>query len=189
MTGHVKNADRLLPAFARAAIAHRLGASSRLPRTDLDARLERLAASFVTLTQGAALRGCIGSLEASRPLVDDVETNAVAAAFEDRRFAPLEISELGLTRVEVSVLSPVEPLEASGEADLLARLRPGEDGLVLVCGEHRATFLPQVWEQLPEPRGFVDQLRRKAGLPADFWGAGPRFCRYRVRKWTEEPSL
>ena len=162
----------------------------RIPQylDDVDASLRRLAASFVTLRQGTALRGCIGSLEASRPLIEDVEANAAMAACEDPRFPPLARHELDRTRIEVSVLSPLEAFDVSGETDLLARLRPGEDGLVVVALGRRATFLPHVWRQLPEPRDFLEQLRRKAGLPADFWDLGPRFLRYTATTWGEKDS-
>lgn len=126
-------------------------------------------ACFVTLTRDAALRGCIGSLEAQRPLVVDVVHNAYAAAFEDPRFPPLTTEELEGLAVKIEVLSPAEPLPFQDEADLLARLRPGEDGLVLEGpGGRRATFLPTVWQSLPDPRQFLAHLKQKAGLPTDF---------------------
>ena len=134
--------------------------------------LEAPGASFVTLTSGrapgGALRGCIGSLVARRPLREDVEANAVAAALHDPRFPPLTARELDDVVVEVSVLSAPAVLPAADEAELLARLRPGVDGVVLSASGRRATFLPQVWEQLPDPADFLARLRRKAGLPADY---------------------
>lgn len=145
-------------------------------------------ASFVTLTQGGTLRGCIGSLQAHRPLADDVAANAVAAAFRDPRFPPLTVAELPVTRLEVSLLAPAEPLPCVDEADALARLRPGIDGLVLSCGAQRATFLPQVWESLPQARDFLARLKQKAGLPADYWSPQLRLERYTVRKWKEEAT-
>jgi len=143
-------------------------------------------ASFVTLTQQGALRGCIGSLEAHRPLAEDVAANARAAAFRDPRFAPLVADELARTRVEVSLLTPAQPLSCRDEADALAQLRPHIDGVILSAGRQRATFLPQVWEQLPDPADFLAQLKRKAGLPADFWSADLRLERYTVEKWRED---
>lgn len=174
-----------LPAVARAAIGARLGLCLALPRTTLDPRLLSPAASFVTLTLDGALRGCVGSLEARRPLAEDVEANGCAAAFEDTRFAPLSRAEYPATRIEVSVLGALEPLPAANRGELLRLLEPGDDGLVVVADGHRATFLPQVWKTLPEPRDFVDQLRRKAGLGETFWERDPAFFRYRVRKWGE----
>ena len=175
---------RLLTALARAAIIRRLGGESpALPHPDW---LEAKGAAFVTLTQEGELRGCIGTLEAHRSLAADVEDNACLAAFRDPRFVPLTREELAKTRVEVSILSAAEPMQFSGEADALLQLRPGVDGVILEYGRHRATFLPQVWEQLPEPRQFLAQLKRKAGLAADFWADGVRLARYTVEKYKEE---
>lgn len=151
--------------------------------------LDAPGASFVTLTSGrapgGALRGCIGSLGARRPLREDVEANAVAAALHDPRFAPLTARELDDTVVEVSVLSVPAALPAADEAELLARLRPGVDGVVLSACGRRATFLPQVWEQLPDPADFLARLRRKAGLPADYWGRDVVVETYTVTAWQE----
>ena len=151
--------------------------------------LDAPGASFVTLTSGrapgGALRGCIGSLEARRPLREDVEANAVAAALHDPRFAPLSARELDDTVVEVSVLSAPAALPVADEAELLARLRPGVDGVVLSACGRRATFLPQVWEQLPDPADFLARLRRKAGLPADYWGRDVVVETYTVTAWQE----
>jgi MEMO1 family protein len=142
-------------------------------------------ASFVTLTQQGRLRGCIGSLQAQRRLLDDVRLNAVAAATCDARFAPLSLPELARTRIEVSLLSASEALNFSDEQQALEQLRPGVDGLVLEYRQARSAFLPQVWDELPEPGEFLAQLKLKAGLPADFWHAELRLARYTVRKWQE----
>ena len=142
-------------------------------------------AVFVTLRLDGALRGCVGSLKASRPLIEDVRENAVAAATRDMRFPPLSPQELDAVEIEVTELSEPRPLRFTGEADALAQLRPGVDGVVLRWGERRATFLPQVWESLPEPAEFLAQLKRKAGLPPDFWDDGIELARYQVRKWDE----
>ena len=151
--------------------------------------LDAPGASFVTLTSGrapgGALRGCIGSLEARRPLREDVEANAVAAALHDPRFPPLTARELDDVVVEVSVLSAPAVLPAADEAELLTRLRPGVDGVILSAPGHRATFLPQVWEQLPDPADFLAHLRRKAGLPAGGWGRGLEIETYTVTAWQE----
>ncbi len=172
-----------LLALARASIAQALG----LPRTesDLPSWVLEPGACFVTLTQDGQLRGCIGSLAAHRPLGDDVRANAVAAALRDPRFPALTVAELARTQVEVSVLSPMQPLSFNSEAEALAQLRPHIDGVVLEYGGHRGTFLPQVWEQLPTPTAFMAQLKRKAGLRADFWADGVRLQRYTVEKWQE----
>jgi hypothetical protein len=147
--------------------------------------LSRPAATFVTLTQGGELRGCIGSLEALRPLAMDVAENAVAAAFRDPRFAPLTSDELVRTRIEVSLLEPPEPLSFADEADALSQLQPGLDGLILTHGRRRATFLPQVWETLPDPERFLAQLKLKAGLPAHYWDEEIALAHYGVQKWKE----
>lgn len=152
---------------------------------DLLRALRAPGASFVTLTQNGRLRGCIGTPQAWRSLEDDVQANAVAAALQDPRFKPLQASEWPQTRLEVSVLSPLEPLLFEDEADALAQLRPYVDGLVLSCGRHRATFLPQVWTQLPDPVEFLAQLKRKAGLPAHFWAPDLQLQRFTVSKWKE----
>jgi len=174
---------RELLTLARSAIAAKFGAAPA-PVPD-DPALQQPGATFVTLTQAGALRGCIGSLEAYRPLAEDVCENARAAAFRDPRFAPLAADELARTRVEVSLLTPATPLACSGEDDLLARLVPGRDGLILTFAGRRATFLPQVWEQLPEPQRFLAHLKQKAGLPADFQDPALAYARYGVDKWKE----
>ena len=148
-------------------------------------RLADIGATFVTLTQQGELRGCIGTLEAHRSLREDVEQNALAAAFRDPRFAPLAAAELHVTRIEVSVLSAPVPLAFAGERDLYARLRPGIDGVVLSWRGRRATFLPQVWGTLPEPETFIAALMDKAGLPGGAWGDEIRVARYTVDKFVE----
>jgi len=143
-------------------------------------------ATFVTLTRGGRLRGCIGTLQAYRPLADDVHANALAAAFRDPRFAPLDVREYHDTRVEVSLLAPAAPLPVRDEAHAREVLVPHEDGVILSWRGRRATFLPQVWESLPEPAQFLAQLKLKAGLPADFWAADVKLERYAVLKWVEQ---
>lgn len=174
----------LLLALARQAIAARLGLA---PPPRLPENLQEPGASFVTLTRNGELRGCIGSLTAWRPLAEDVIHNACAAAFEDPRFAPVSVAEWPQIRIEVSLLSPPQLMTCRNRADLLAQLRPGEDGLILAEGSRRATFLPQVWEQLPDPEDFLGQLCRKAGLPPSHWSPELRFWRYQVKKWKEQP--
>jgi hypothetical protein len=172
--------------LARNAIAARLGQETRA-EADHPA-LARSGATFVTLTQNGDLRGCIGSLEAHRSLDHDVRANAVAAAFSDPRFPPLTAAELPHTRVEVSLLSAPQPMHFTSEADALRQLRPHVDGVILTAGRHRGTFLPQVWEQLPEPRLFMAHLKQKAGLPADWWSSDVELQRYEVQKWKEAPT-
>ncbi len=169
--------------LARAEIAGRLGEEA--PRPADKAWLREPGATFVTLTHAGELRGCIGTLEAHRALGIDVRENAVAAAFRDPRFMPLSRTEYPGVCVEVSLLSPTQPIEVPDEISALATLRPHVDGVVLEYGQHRGTFLPQVWEQLPEPAEFLAHLKRKAGLPMDFWAEGVRLARYTVSKWKE----
>ena len=169
--------------IARSAIASELGRAARGATSH--PALAQPGATFVTLKCDGELRGCIGSLEPRRALGVDVRDNALAAAFRDPRFPPLAAAELDATRVEVSLLSPREALVVADEADLVRKLRPGVDGVVLECGHHRATFLPQVWETLGEPSEFLAALKRKAGLGAEFWSARMRVSRYRVTQWSE----
>lgn len=176
--------DRLLTR-ARAAIEHALGLRDAPP--DDDPALTERGATFVTLTRDGKLRGCIGSIKPQRSLAEDVAANAQAAALRDTRFSPLTADEWPGVRVEVSQLGRAEFIEATDEATVLERLRPGEDGVILFNGCQQATFLPQVWEQLPEPRAFLAALKVKAGLSADFWGPAIMVATYPVRKWREEP--
>ena len=169
--------------LARNEIATRLGQPAGKPIKA--AWLQEPGASFVTLTRQGELRGCVGTLEAHRPLGVDVRENAVAAAFRDPRFMPLSRDEFESIRVEVSLLSASEPLAATDETEALAALRPHVDGVVFEYRHFRSTFLPQVWEQLPDPAEFLAQLKRKAGLPMNFWAEEVRLSRYTVSKWKE----
>jgi AmmeMemoRadiSam system protein A len=173
----------VLLGIARAAIAHELGRVIEI--AEHAAWLREPGASFVTLRQDERLRGCIGTLKAHRPLVEDVKSNARSAAFRDPRFPPLAMDELDRTRVEVSVLSPLELVAAATEADALAQLTPGLHGVVFEYGYHQSTYLPQVWDDLPEPLEFLATLKQKAGLPPDFWDPDVKLRRYTVFKWIE----
>lgn len=164
----------------RALSARLLGAPFELDLDRLPAALARPGAAFVTLERRGELRGCIGTLEAHRPLAEDVVENACAAAFRDPRFAPLTADELDGLDLSVSVLGAPVALPAASEAELLAALEPGVDGLIVEDGYHRATFLPAVWESLPEPRDFLAHLWRKAGLPRGHWSPTLTCRRYRV---------
>ena len=178
---------RALLTIARSAIAAQLD----LPGTDEpDApQLAQPAATFVTLHARGELRGCIGSLEPVRPLRVDVRENAIAAAFRDPRFPPLAAQEFDATSIEVSLLSRPERLFVAGEEDLVRRLRPGVDGLILEHDGRRVTYLPQVWNAIPDPRKFVISLKRKAGWAHDFWGTRMSVFRYGATKWTEHEFL
>lgn len=141
---------------------------------------------FVTLTQRTNLRGCIGSLEGTAPLAQAVADAAYSAAFRDPRFPALAVGECARTRVEISVLSALEPMAVTRRGQLLEMLVPGRDGLVLEDGYHRSTFLPKVWEQLPEPETFLGQLLLKAGLPPDHWSSSMRLMRYTTVSFADE---
>lgn len=147
------------------------------PKLPLD--LQQPGASFVTLLKAGRLRGCIGSLEACQPLGQDIIDNTRRAAFRDPRFEPLAAHELAELVIEVSLLDDPEPMVVADEADLLAQLTPGEDGLIVQMEGRRATFLPSVWQQLGSPREFVVALKHKAGMAGDFWSANMRWWRYR----------
>ena len=175
-----------LLALARQAIARRLGlaepAAVPAPASSMEP-----SPTFVTLTREGRLRGCIGCLEPRQSLPEDIAANAQAAAFQDPRFPPLAPEEFPDIRIEISRLSPATPLHFKDEADAVAQLQPGRDGLILSLGGRSATFLPQVWEQLPEPRDFLSHLKRKAGLPGDYWSDQLQLARYTVEKWQEAP--
>jgi len=174
---------RILLPIARAEISRVLNVPSSADETA--PWLAELGACFVTLTQDGELRGCIGSLQAHRPLLTDVKSNAVSAALHDPRFTPLTVEELDITTVEISLLSESQEMQVRDEADALAQLRPDIDGIIFEYGRYRSTFLPQVWESLARPRDFLAMLRRKAGLPDDFWAEGVKLSRYTVTKWSE----
>lgn len=157
----------------------------RTPEIEDPPWMAETGASFVTLRQHDELRGCIGTLEPRRPLGEDVAANALNAAFRDPRFPPLQEQELDSTEIEISVLSPMTPIPFVDEKDAAARLRPGEDGVVLEYRGRRGTFLPQVWENLPDARRFLAHLKRKAGLAEDFWSPEIRLYRYTVAKFRE----
>jgi hypothetical protein len=180
-------AGRTLVAIARAAIAQALGLQAEAPAVAAPPWLKQSGAAFVTLTLEGKLRGCIGSLSAVRPLGEDVAENARRAAFHDPRFPALTKDDWPRCKVEVSLLSAPKPLRFADEADLLSQIRPGADGLILECDGRRGTFLPQVWDGIPETRRFLEALKQKAGLPAETRLARCRLWRYRVHKYGEEP--
>lgn len=155
-----------LLAIAREAILHGLAQSERR-RIDLASyslALQTPAASFVTLTLAGNLRGCIGSIECYRSLIEDVAHNAYSAAFEDPRFHPLTREEYPKLKVQISVLSAKEPVFFDSECDLVRQLRVSIDGLLIEKNKRHATFLPTVWAAFPNPQRFLDQLKRKAGI-------------------------
>ena len=146
-------------------------------------KLREPGATFVTLNLAGQLRGCVGSMEARRPLAEDVAQNAYSAAFRDYRFEPLSWEEVADLEIHISLRTPLEPLIAESRPALLKMLRPGVDGLLMEDPPHRSTFLPQVWESLPKPDAFLGELCRKAGLSRDHWSDSVSFFRYSVEEF------
>lgn len=170
-----------LKILAKQSIEYGLTHGCPLP-IDLDTLSEILTvprATFVTIEKNGQLRGCIGMLEAQRPLAQDIAANSYAAAFADPRFPPVSVDELIELDIHLSILSPPEAMHCRSEAELLQLLRPDIDGLILDDGGlHRATFLPSVWESLPNPIDFIHHLKYKAGLPMDYWSDNLQAYRY-----------
>jgi uncharacterized protein len=181
------HAGEVLLPVARSVLRSVL-AKQALPIVELPDWVHQQGACFVTLTQHGELRGCIGTLIPHRSLYEDVKENVVMAATQDPRFKPLSLSELERTRIELSVLSPVEKLPWMSEEEALKFLRPGVDGVIIECRGRRGTFLPQVWEQLPHPKDFLAHLKNKAGLGTHFWSSDVYLSRYTVNKWKEKGS-
>ncbi len=169
-----------LLSIAAASIDHGLSERKALPviPQNYPEPLQQPRASFVTLRIGGRLRGCMGSLEATEPLVVNVAKNAYSAAFRDPRFVPLAREEFPRIDIHLSLLGRPEPLEFESEEQLLEQIRPGIHGVTLIEGNRRATLLPAVWESVGEPREFLTHLKRKAGLPASYWSRTIRAERY-----------
>jgi len=183
-----RDAESRLLAIARRSIENGIGAA-RAPDIDLDtcdASLKAPAAVFTTLTRNGALRGCVGSLQASDPLARAVATSAYNAAFRDRRFEPLAANEIASVRIEISILSAMTEIRATNRQALLEQLLPGIDGLLLEDRGRRATFLPKVWDNIGSPAEFLDQLLIKAGLGAGYWSRDLRLQRYRTHTFGEK---
>ncbi len=179
---------RILLETARRSILHGLerGRPLSVDLTRYPDSLREKRATFVTLHIDSHLRGCIGTLEAVRPLIEDVAYNAWAAAFSDPRFPPLSAAEFDSIQIEISVLGLPEPMEFNSETDLLRQIRPGVDGLILEDDGFRGTFLPSVWESLPEPQEFLRHLKQKAGLPANYWSDTLKIYRYTTESFSED---
>jgi AmmeMemoRadiSam system protein A len=173
--------------LARRSIKHGLATGKPVPviLDDFPGTLQQPGAAFVTLHKEQQLRGCIGNLNAHQPLVINVADNAFNAAFKDPRFPALAASELAVLKLEVSVLTPYELMDIDSEADLVELLQPHVDGIVLEEGYHHSTFLPSVWEQLPDKRQFLTHLKVKAGLPANYWSQSLKVFRYRTISYAE----
>lgn len=159
------------------------GTAYKVSSHDFSSDLQTRLASFVTLHKYGQLRGCIGTLEAYQPLIDDIAEHAFAAAFHDPRFPAVDESELEQLDIEVSVLSKPESIIFKNEDDLLQQIKPNIDGLILEHGSHRGTFLPSVWEQLPDKKDFINHLKMKAGLNTDWWENDVKISRYEATKF------
>ena len=168
-----------LARYARAVVREALGDAAAIPPQG--GVFDEPGASFVSLHWvGGELQGCIGSLEPRRTLAADVAKNARAAALDDPRARRLSLDEADALDVEVSVLGPIEPIVAEDEAAACARLDAGVDGVVFVWRQHRATFIPQMWDHFGDARTLVAELKLKAGVPADFWAPDAQLLHYRA---------
>ena len=181
MSLNKEHQQRLLE-LAKSSIQHGLqtGRPIKVNLNDFPVELTERHATFVTLQKHHQLRGCIGMLEAVRPLAEDIAENAFLAAFKDPRFPPLAEDEFGELEIHLSILTVAEPVSFTSEQDLVTQLQPGIDGLILEEGRRRGTFLPSVWEQLPEPEQFLRHLKQKAGFAPDYWSENIRIYRYRT---------
>lgn len=181
MSLNKEHQQRLL-ALAKSSIQHGLqtGKPLKINLADYPVELIEPRATFVTLHINHELRGCVGVLEAIRPLADDIAENAFSAAFKDSRFPALAANEFKDLEIHLSILTPAEPVSFTSEQDLVTQLQPGIDGLILEEGRRRGTFLPSVWEQLPEPQQFLRHLKKKAGFPPNYWSDKIRIYRYRT---------
>ena len=168
--------------MAKKSIKYALEHNARLTINpeEFDSVLREKRATFVTLHISGELRGCIGSLSAHRPLIEDLSSNAYSAAFRDPRFPPLKESEFEQLHYHISILSQSSPLLFKSEKELIEQLRPHVDGLILTEGMNRGTFLPSVWEQLPDRDMFLKHLKQKAGLNQDYWSDSITIERYEV---------
>lgn len=168
--------------LAEASIQNGLqtGKPLKIYLADYPEELKEKRGTFVTLHINHELRGCIGVLEAIRPLAEDIAENAFSAAFKDSRIPPLSEAEFKDLQIHLSILTPAEPIVFTSEQDLINQLQPGIDGLILQEGYRRGTFLPSVWESLPKPEEFLRHLKQKAGLPPDYWSDSIRVSRYRT---------
>jgi AmmeMemoRadiSam system protein A len=177
-----KEHHRWLTELASSSIRHGLqtGKPLIIDLAECPAELAEQRATFVTLQKQHQLRGCIGTLDAVRPLAVDIAENAFSAAFRDPRFPPLAAHELSDLDIHLSILTPAEPIAFTSEQDLLKQLQAGIDGLILMEGGRRGTFLPSVWESLPEPEQFLRYLKQKAGLAPDYWSDTLKVYRYRA---------
>ena len=175
----------LLRELAYKSIRHGLetGKALEINIIEYPAELQAKKATFVTLHRNNELRGCIGILEPLRPLAEDIAYNAWAAAFSDSRFMPVSASELDDLDIHISILGTPEEMNFTSEDDLVKQIRPGVDGLILEKGFNKGTFLPSVWDSLTDSHEFLNHLKLKAGLPADYWSDNIKIKRYTVEEF------
>jgi len=179
--------QKYLLQIARDSVSHGILQGVALPvdAPQLPPALKAVRASFVTLKKNSELRGCVGMIEPVRELARDISENAFAAAFRDPRFSPVTEPEMHVLQINISILSPMQPIDYRDEAELLQILEPGIDGVLLDDGQHRATFLPKVWENLPDRSNFLRELKLKAGLAADYWSEKIKVFRYYTENFSE----
>lgn len=183
-----KNQQKLLLKIARQTLADAFS-DSPSSRIIIPNEFKVTATTFVTLMIGQKLRGCIGSLEASEPLIDNIQHNALAAAFNDNRFPPISKTEFKSIKIEISILSSLIQINYRDVSDLLNQIQLNVDGLLIEYQGHSATFLPQVWEQLPAKEEFLAGLCEKAGLDGNFWQSGKlKVSKYQVQSFSEQSS-
>lgn len=179
---------KILLDTAKSSIQHGLdhGKALAVNAPDYPAELQPERACFVTLHINGELRGCIGHLQATQPLINDVAENAWAAAFQDSRFAPLSEAEFPRLEIHISILSPPQAMSFTSQQDLLSQIRPDIDGLILEDDYGRGTFLPSVWESLPDKSDFFSHLKLKAGLPANYWSDSIKVSRYTSESFSDQ---
>ena len=179
-TSLTKQQQQILLQITQDSIAHGLahGKALAVDVKNYSQELQEVRATFVTLEINHRLRGCIGTLEAAQPLVVDIAKNAFLAAFKDPRFPPVSAAEYPQLEIHLSILTAAQPMSFHSEDDLIRQLQPGVDGLIMQEGARRGTFLPMVWNALPEPAQFLQQLKLKTGLPSHYWSTTLQVFRY-----------
>ncbi len=187
--------QKILLDIARSAIQSTIKGSQPVPMEEvlekfdlkyIPPQLQKDGATFVTITKDEELRGCIGTLEAYQPLFEDVREHAIAAATQDYRFSPIGIEELSQIKIEISYLSEPEDFNYKDSQELLEKVRPNIDGVTFIDGQRRATFLPQVWDKLPNKEAFFDHLCLKMGVPINTWRKGKLLVQiYQVEEFHE----
>ena len=177
--------QKMLKKVAHDAVVHAIYYSEELPisLSKFPATLHSYQNTFVTLKYNGKVIGCMGSLEANQPLVNDVVHHAFSASYYDPRFPDPKTIDPEKIEIHISLLSPIEEIKFSSEQELLSAIRPGQDGLLMCEGQQSGTFLPAVWDSIPDPESFLKELKRKAGLPGDYWSDTIKVYRYTTDSW------